>query len=94
MDLFRAQPPQSFNLPKRLGRLSELVYNLWWTWHPEATRAIGRLDYDLWERLDHNPILLLRQIKRQRLTRASRDKDYLANYDRIFAAYDNSVSDK
>ncbi|HTP02883.1 MAG TPA: alpha-glucan family phosphorylase [Anaerolineales bacterium] len=88
MDLFRAQPPQPFNLPKRLARLGEFAYNMWWTWHPEATRVIGRLDYDLWERLDHNPIRLLRETKRKRLSQAAKDKDYLANYDRVFAAYD------
>jgi glycogen phosphorylase len=94
MDLFRAQAPQPFNLPKRLARLGELAYNMWWTWHPEATRVIGRLDYDVWERLDHNPIRLLREVKRRRLNQAAKDKDYLANYDRIFAAYDAYFADE
>ncbi len=88
MELFRARTPQPFNLPKRLSRLNELVYNLWWTWHPEAVRVLGRLDYDLWERLDHNPIRLLRQIKRKRLNQAAKDKGYLANYDAVFARFD------
>ena len=88
MELFRAQTPQPFNLPKRLSRLNELAYNLWWTWHPEAMRVLGRLDYDLWERLDHNPIRLLRQIKRKRLNQAAKDKGYLANYDAVFASFD------
>jgi glycogen phosphorylase len=88
MQLFRAQTPQPFNLPKRLARLNDLAYNLWWTWHPEATRVLGRLDYDLWERLDHNPICFLREIKRRRLTLAAKDKDYLTHYDRIFRDFD------
>ena len=88
MDLFRAKAPEPYNLPKRLGRLGELAYNMWWTWHPEAVRVLGRLDYALWERLDHNPIRLLREVKRRRLNLAAKDKDYLANYDRIFASYD------
>ncbi len=88
MELFRAHTPQPFNLPKRLSRLNELAYNLWWTWHPEAVRVLGRLDYDLWERLDHNPIRLLRQIKRKRLNQAAKDKGYLANYDAVFARFD------
>jgi starch phosphorylase len=92
MENFRAKLPASFNLPKRLNRLGELVYNLWWTWHPEATRAIGRLDYDLWESLGHNPIRLLHEIKRTRLNRAARDKDYLAIYDRIFSNFDSYFS--
>ncbi len=28
-----APPPNHFQLPHRLRRLSDLAYNLWWTWH-------------------------------------------------------------
>jgi len=56
---FLTKPSQKFDLPKRLARLGELAFNLWWTWQPEAARLFGRLDYDLWERLGHNPIRLL-----------------------------------
>jgi len=80
--------PDGFDLPKRLSRLSELAYNLWWTWQPEAPRVFGRLDYDLWERLGHNPIRLLREIDRSRLSQASRDKEYRELYDRVFADFD------
>jgi starch phosphorylase len=65
-----------------------LAYNLWWTWQPEATRAFGRLDYDLWESLGHNPILFLRQVSQQRLKQALDDPEYLALYDSAFAAFD------
>jgi glycogen phosphorylase len=94
MDIFRAQPPQGSNPPKRLARLTELPYNLWWTWHHEAARLFGRLDYDLWERLNHNPIRFLREVKRRRYTVAVKDKDYLAQYDRVFAAYDAYFGEK
>jgi starch phosphorylase len=95
MDTFRTNLPTPFDLPTRLNRLSDLVYNLWWTWHPDAVRAIGRLDYDLWERLGHNPIRFLREIGRARLNQAAQDKDYLAIYDRILASFDsNSALDK
>src|SRR5512135_2560757 len=89
MEPFRAETPQTFNLPKRLRRLNELAYNLWWTWHPEAARVLGRLDYDLWEMLGHNPIRFLREIKRARLNQAAKDEDYLAIYDGIFARFDS-----
>ena len=88
MDTFRTKLPTPFDLPRRLERLGDLAYNLWWTWHPEAVRVIGRLDYDLWERLGHNPIRFLREIGRARLNQAAQDKEYLAIYDRIFARYD------
>jgi glycogen phosphorylase len=88
MKQFRSTLPDGFNLPKRLARLSELAYNLWWTWQPEAARLFGRLDFDLWERLGHNPILMLREVGRPRLNQAAKDKAYLAAYDRVFADFD------
>ena len=88
MNTFRTKLPDGFDLPKRLARLGELAYNLWWTWQPEAARIFGRLDYALWERLGHNPIRLLREIGRPRLSRASKDKEYRALYDRVFANFD------
>ena len=88
MNTFRTHLPDGFELPERLARLSELAYNLWWTWQPEAVRLFGRLDYDLWERLGHNPIRLLREIERPRLNQAAQDQEYLALSDRIFAEFD------
>ena len=44
---FFTTPSQKFDLPKRITRLGELAYNLWWTWQPEAGRLFGRLDYDI-----------------------------------------------
>ena len=92
MNTFRAALPDGFNLPARLARLGELAYNLWWTWHPEAARVFGRLDYDLWERIGHNPIRLLREIGRPRLSQASKDKEYRALYERVFADFDSYMN--
>ena len=92
MNTFRTELPDGFNLPTRLARLGELAYNLWWTWHPESARVFGRLDYDLWERLGHNPIRLLREISRARLSQASKDKEYRALYDRVFEEFDSYMN--
>ena len=92
MNTFRTQLPDGFDLPKRLARLGELAYNLWWTWQPEAVRLFGRLDYELWERLHHNPIRLLREIGRPRLNQLAKDQDYLAHLDRVFADFDSYMN--
>ncbi|HQV64232.1 MAG TPA: DUF3417 domain-containing protein, partial [Anaerolineales bacterium] len=86
---FKTKPSQKFDLPKRIARLGELAYNLWWTWHPEAARLFGKLDYDLWERIGHNPIRLLQEIGHGRLTQAAKEKDYLALYDALFGDFDS-----
>lgn len=88
MNTFRTHLPDGFDLPKRLSRLGELAYNLWWTWQPEAARLFSRMDNNLWERLGHNPIRFLREVGRARLSEASKDKEYRDLYDRVFASFD------
>jgi len=86
---FLTTPSQKFDIPKRIARLGELAYNLWWTWQPEAARLFGRLDYDLWERLGHNPIRMLQEISHGRLVQAAKDQDYLTLYDALFESFDS-----
>src|SRR5687767_11518125 len=92
MNTFRTHLPDGFDLPKRLSRLSELAYNLWWTWQPEAARLFSRMDNSLWERLGHNPIRFLREVGRPRLSQASKDKEYRDLYDRVFARFDSYMN--
>ncbi|MCB0118007.1 MAG: alpha-glucan family phosphorylase [Anaerolineales bacterium] len=91
---FLTTPTQKFDLPKRIERLGELATNLWWSWHPEASRLFGRLDYDLWERLGHNPIRLLNEIERARLDQSAKDKEYLELYDDLFKRFDDYFKSK
>jgi hypothetical protein len=49
----------------------------------------SRIDNDLWERLAHNPILLLRKLERSALNEVAQDSQYLALYDSVFASFDN-----
>jgi len=92
MDAFHAKLPNHFDLPRRISRLRELAYNLWWTWQPDAQRLFNRLDNDLWERLSHNPIRLLREIERALLNEATQDKYYLDLYDRVFKTFDEYLA--
>ena len=92
MTNFHTRIPNHFDLPRRINRLGELAYNLWWTWQPNAQRLFSRIDNDLWERLSHNPILLLRQVERSTLNEAAQDNKYMARYDSVFAEFDNYLA--
>lgn len=89
MHEFRAQQPNHFELPERIDRLGELAYNLWWTWQPSAQDLFARLDPTLWESVRHNPVLLLRDVSRERLQAAAENLDYVDLHDRILSAFDN-----
>ena len=88
MPTFRTKIPNHFDLPSRISRLGELAYNLWWTWNPSAQRLFYRIDYALWERLNHNPLLFLRSVGRSEVNAAVQNPVYLEMYDRVFANFE------
>ncbi|MEX2653755.1 MAG: alpha-glucan family phosphorylase [Acidimicrobiia bacterium] len=51
-------PNAELTLPRSLRRLSDVAYNLWWSWHPEGRDLWASLDQVHWEQY-HNPIDLL-----------------------------------
>jgi len=94
MSSFHTRIPNHFDLPRRIQRLGELTYNLWWTWNPDAQRLFGRMDVALWERVNHNPIRMLRQAERAALNQAAQDPAYLETYDRVFERFDAYLAAK
>ncbi len=50
-------------------RLEDLAYNLRWDWHPPTRQLFHDLSPELWGRLDHNPVALLRRLDREALAR-------------------------
>jgi starch phosphorylase len=94
MKNFKAEIPNKFRLPRRIRRLGMIVYNLWWTWNPDAQRLFDHIDRDLWERTHHNPVRFLRQVERAKLNAVTQDRYYLNFYDRTFRAFDEYMKAK
>ncbi|MCD6576664.1 MAG: alpha-glucan family phosphorylase [Anaerolineaceae bacterium] len=89
---FRMYFPNHFNLPKRIERLGELAYNLWWAWNPNGMRLFLQLDRRLWEMVNHNPITFLHQIEPKRLRDAENDTFYIEEFNRVMAEFDTYMS--
>jgi starch phosphorylase len=92
MQPFRAEIPNHFSLPRRINRLGQLAYNLWWTWNPEAQRLYSRIDLELWNATNHNPVLFLRRVERSCLNAATNNRYYLDFYDRVFRTFDQYMN--
>jgi starch phosphorylase len=92
MSTFKTKIPSQFDLPRRINRLGELSYNLWWSWNPTALRLFNRIDNSLWERVKHRPIRFLRELERSALNAAAQDATYLDLYDRVFSEFDAYLS--
>ncbi len=86
-DIIREKPIK-FTLPRRIMRLEELSYNLWWVWHPEAQRLFRAIDNQLWEDSYHNPIMFLRDVDQKRMNDMINDRYFLDRYDRVMRDFD------
>jgi len=74
-------------IPERLSRLSELAHDLSWTWGA-GRDVFRRLDYRLWRKTAHNPVLMLSRIPAESLERAAADPAFLAVYDAALESLD------
>lgn len=87
------QPAQQYRpIPERIGRLNELAYNLWWSWHPEAQRLFSEADAALWEIVYHSPVKFLTEVRQASLETAANDPQYLALYDSVMAQFDRYMA--
>ncbi|MCX6149811.1 MAG: alpha-glucan family phosphorylase [Ignavibacteriales bacterium] len=72
------------SLPKNLEPLRELANNLHWTWNQESFELFRRLDRELWESTNHNPVMMLGKISQERLIEVSNDDGFIAHMSRSY----------
>ena len=68
------------NASDRISGLSELAYNLWWSWHPAARMLFKLIDRGAWKESGHNPLKMLRELPEEVLKSAANNPDYLNHY--------------
>jgi starch phosphorylase len=88
MQNYHQEVNNHFSLPRRISRLGELAYNLWWVWNSEGQMVFSLVDKPLWERVNHNPVAFLYQVERPSLNAVTNDRYYLDFYDRVMHNFD------
>src|ERR1035441_5788573 len=92
---FYIEPLREFlvrpSLPDSLSRLTELAYNIVWSWEPMIRAVSCLLDPAVWRDCGYNPVLMLGRVPQATLQRASTDPRYLALYRSACGAYDARV---
>ncbi len=82
------QPTRVFavvpSVPAELAPLTELAFNLRWSWDNSTIDLFRRLDSDLWEQTDHNPIAMLGQLSQEVLDAVASDESFLAHLDHVY----------
>jgi glycogen phosphorylase len=91
---FKTIVPNQFPFPRRINRLGDLAYNLWWTWNPDAQRLFARIDSVQWEKTNHNAIQFLRLVDQSRYKALINDRYFLDFYDRIIRSFDEYMKSK
>jgi alpha-glucan phosphorylase-like protein len=66
------------NLPESLNPLREISKNIWWVWNTEARDLFQSIDAKIWEKSEHNPIVLLEKVSYDRLKELENDEQFIA----------------
>ncbi len=72
------------SLPKKLEPLREIVYNLYWSWNQDAVELFRRIDREIWESSNHNPVVLLDAVSQERLDELAVDDGFIAQMNRVY----------
>ncbi|NLK87207.1 MAG: glycosyltransferase family 1 protein [Clostridiaceae bacterium] len=79
-------------IPERLGRLSDIAGNLWWTWNCEAVELFTAIDRELWDKTGANPLSFLKRVDSGRLEELTGDRQFLDAYDSVVSKFDEYMS--
>lgn len=65
------------SLPETLKGLNQIANNLFWTWNAEYAELFKRIDRNLWEQCNHNPVKLLGTVSQARLEDLSYNEGFV-----------------
>ena len=81
-------------LPKNINRLQEIANNLWWSWNSEFLRLFKKIDNDLWETVDKNPVKFLKRVSQEKIEEAARDDKFIKEYNKVVKNFDDYMTSK
>ena len=81
-------------LPKSINRLDEMANNLWWSWNTEYLRLLKKMDRDLWENVQKNPVKFLKRVTQEKLEKAANDNSFVKEYEKILKNYEDYMNSK
>ena len=81
-------------LPKRISKLFDISYNLWWSWNTEYLKLFKLLDIDLWEKIEKNPVKFLKLVDQEKLEQAAKDSQFLKEYDKVVKDFNDYMESK
>ncbi len=74
-------------LPEELKCLDELAHNMWWAWNYEARNMWKSLNEALYEKVGHNPVMLLERLSYDRKEEIVKDKALMKKVKDVYAMF-------
>ena len=81
-------------LPKKIGKLSEIANNLWWSWNTEFLKLFKQIDIDLWEECGKNPVKFLKLVAQEKLEAIAQDAEFLKEYNKNVNNFEGYINSK
>ncbi len=81
-------------LPKRIENLEKIANNLWWSWNTEFLRLFKKIDIDLWETVEKNPVKFLKLVSQEKLEEVAKNNNFLKEYDKIVENFESYMNSK
>lgn len=81
-------------LPKEIEKLSKIAGNLWWSWNTEFLRLFKKIDKDLWEGIEKNPVKFLKLVSQDKLEKVAKNEEFLEEYKKCVDNFTNYMNSK
>jgi glycogen phosphorylase len=84
-------PIADIELPRQVGKLYDLAYNLWWTWNRPARTLFASVDEATWA-LYRNPVQLLINVEPTHWQTPLGSETFLRHYREVIAAFETYMN--
>ncbi|MBU2505285.1 MAG: alpha-glucan family phosphorylase [Bacteroidetes bacterium] len=80
------------SVPAKLKPIIAITKNIYWSWNTEAVELFRRIDRDLWEDTNHNPVAMLGKVSQKRLQELADDDGFISHLNRVKNQFDDYQS--
>ncbi|OGJ89984.1 MAG: hypothetical protein A2248_10320 [Candidatus Raymondbacteria bacterium RIFOXYA2_FULL_49_16] len=80
------------SIPKKIERLRDLAYNIWYAWNADALELFSMLDPLLFEKIGNNPVALLELVEPKKLEEIADNEGYFQLYENVIKRFDKYCS--
>src|SRR5471030_1782889 len=81
-------------LPELLQPIRKLASNYYWTWDHEVRDVFRSIDRDFLDSTDHNPVLFLNGLSKDRLAKLAADKVFIARLNQCCQRLESYLSEE